>query len=328
MNAGARKKIMNPLTGRMVFASGYTAKQISKEPMNVIKAKITEREEAEANKIAKKIAMVVPKVAKDLDRESAETEATIKAKITAKKNIKITNAIGIFQNIISQNGPSGRLLTEDLGKIFEKSICMLYNTPYVGKYSYGNQKPTLLKERIQALTQLFPTLKHTAAKGALHNFTSENSSLHLSAKTSKKKNGKVAPQKIGQATKKKFLEYFKLPLDATDQEIKTFIRSDIVHILNEYVKYTFDDKIIYYNEFTNTVMFVEKIAPIIFDINKIRFGCLTKQQNWSGGGTMLIYDNKYLGEFQIHSTRSCVKFRWFFENVILLFPNSFKVTLL
>jgi hypothetical protein len=221
----------------------------------------------------------------------------------------------------------GILVTEDLGKIFEKSICMLYNIPYVGPYKYGTERPMLLKERIKGLADIFPMLTHTAAKGALHDFTSTNSTLHLSAKTSKKKDGKVAPQKIGQPTKKKFLEYFGLPINMSDSEIKVFIQRDIVRILNEYFKYTFDDKIIYYNEARDIAMFVEKVKNVVFDSKLIEFGCIRKDKEWNESN-ILFYKNIRIGEFQIHRNRSCIKFRWFFENMLALFPDNFKIQIL
>jgi len=221
----------------------------------------------------------------------------------------------------------GILVTEDLGKIFEKSICMLYNIPYVGPYKYGTERPMLLKERIKGLADIFPMLTHTAAKGALHDFTSTNSTLHLSAKTSKKKDGKVAPQKIGQPTKKKFLEYFGLPINMSDSEIKAFIQRDIVRILNEYFKYTFDDKIIYYNEARDVAMFVEKVKNVVFDSKLIEFGCIRKDKEWNESN-ILFYKNIRIGEFQIHRNRSCIKFRWFFENMLALFPDNFKIQIL
>ena len=243
-------------------------------------------------------------------------------------------AATIFDKIRKEDGKrctlqknEGMLLTEDLGKIFEKSICMLYNIPYVGPYKYGNERPMLLKERIKSLVDIFPMLTHTAAKGALHDFTSTNLTLHLSAKTSKKKDGKVAPQKIGQPTKKKFLEYFGLPPDMTDNDIKIFIQRDIVRILNEYFKYTFDDKIIYYNEAKDVAMFVEKVKNVVFDPKLIEFGCIRKDKEWNESN-VLFYNNVRIGEFQIHRNRSCIKFRWFFENMLTLFPDNFKIQIL
>jgi hypothetical protein len=94
-----------------------------------------------------------------------------------------------------------KLLTEDLGKMFEMAICLTFGIPYDGKYKYGMEFPEQLKPRLAKLTELFPMCSHTAKKGARYDYTSVDGTQHLSAKTNKKgkKIGRVAPQVIGQA---------------------------------------------------------------------------------------------------------------------------------
>ena len=101
------------------------------------------------------------------------------------------------------------VVTEDLGKIFEHAICLLYNTPYDGTYKYSVQEAELLKERLVKLKDVFPyEIKHIAKNGSKYDFVSDDGS-HLSAKTTKR-DGKVCPQVIGQPSKKKFCEFFGL----------------------------------------------------------------------------------------------------------------------
>ena len=55
------------------------------------------------------------------------------------------------------------LQTEDLGKIFEMAICLLYKTPFDGKYKYSMEEAQLLCDRINPLLDVFPhKIKHIA----------------------------------------------------------------------------------------------------------------------------------------------------------------------
>lgn len=49
-----------------------------------------------------------------------------------------------------------KLLTEDLGKMFEMAICLTFGIPYDGKYKYGMELPEELKPRLSKLVELFP----------------------------------------------------------------------------------------------------------------------------------------------------------------------------
>ncbi|AGE50347.1 endonuclease CviAII [Acanthocystis turfacea Chlorella virus Canal-1] len=337
------QKIMNPVTGRLVKADGVVGKKIRTEKLhndNVVSKVVTKRifnkildgERRRDNKESLKISKKVSKSIFDKIRQNEMKKNEKNSKALSKKIVrdifkKITKEENSHGACRVDNKQQGVLLTEDLGKIFEKSICMLYNTPYVGKYKYGNEKPTLLKERIKKLVDFYPAIVHTAIGGGVHDFSTLNSSSYLSAKTSKKKDGKVAPQTIGQPTKKKFLEYFHLSPNSSDADIKRFIQRDIVRILDEYFKHTFTDDIIYYNEHRNLAVLVKTKEMVKFNPALIEFGCSRQGKTWNES-TILFYDNKRIGEFQIHTSRSCIKFRWFFENVLELFPSHFDIAVL
>lgn len=109
----------------------------------------------------------------------------------------------------TNNNP--KVLTEDLGKIFEMAICLYYDTPYDGNYKYSWQEAQSLKNKLNNLTNLFPyNIKHCASRGSKYDFEClDDPSIHLSAKTTKK-DGKVCPQVIGQPTHKRFCEFLKL----------------------------------------------------------------------------------------------------------------------
>lgn len=222
-----------------------------------------------------------------------------------------------------------KVITEDLGKIFEKGICGVYNTPYVGKYKYSEEEAAKFTQRLQKLPELFPQCTHTAEKGAQYDFTAINdSNTHLSAKTNKQ-GDKVCPQKIGQPSKKKFCEYFNLDhTTMTANDIKQYIMVNLKSMLPHYFKYTFDCPIIYYNQKSDKILFVKNIAPIDWDQVAISFSHILKEKEWNESTSISVkVDDKYvnIGEFQVHTKRDGIKFRWNFETLLKLYPNLFSV---
>ena len=117
--------------------------------------------------------------------------------------------------------PVKKVQTEDLGKIFEMGLCLLYNIDYDGKYKYSMEEAHQIKDRIAKLLEVYPhQLVHTAKNGARYDFTGlEDQTVRLSAKTTKK-DGKIAPQVVGQPSKKKFCEHFGVLETNTLEEIK------------------------------------------------------------------------------------------------------------
>ena len=150
------------------------------------------------------------------------------------------------------------LKTEDLGKIFEMAICLLYEIPFDGKYKYSMEESNVLKTRIQHLKTAFPyKIKHTAKNGSQYDFCGQDDeTIKLSAKTTKK-DGKVCPQVIGQPSKKKFCEFFNIELSVSLLEIKEYIISNISNMLNIYFDLTFDCPIIYYNKKSNVLQLIK-----------------------------------------------------------------------
>ena len=133
-----------------------------------------------------------------------------------------------------------RVKTEDTGKIFEQAICLAYGILYDGTYKYDMEAPTVLKDRLARLPELFPLCRHTAKRGARYDFTAVgDESLHLSAKTTKKGVGKVAPQVIGQTQPKNFCEILGIPYTNV-ADLKHHIQTNITSILPVLVSHTFD----------------------------------------------------------------------------------------
>lgn len=215
------------------------------------------------------------------------------------------------------------LQTEDLGKKFEMGICLLYNIPYDGKYKYNMEEAEKLRDRISPLLNIFPyKLKHTAKNGSQYDFTCESDEMiKLSAKTTKK-DGKVAPQVIGQPSRKKFCQVFGFDMSASLKEIKSFIECNVSSMLEKYFDTTFDCPIIYYNQHKDVLKFIRLINKVDWSSQTIQF---TKMDAaWNESSSIKI-GKVTIGEFQVHTHRDCIKFRWSFENLIDLFKDSFTI---
>jgi len=223
---------------------------------------------------------------------------------------------------VTQNN---KILTEDLGKIFEMAICLLYDIEYDGKYKYSIEEATSLKERIYKLKDVFEhKIKHIAKNGSKYDFVSlDKADTYLSAKTTKK-DGKVCPQVIGQPSKKKFCEFFKINALYDLEQIKKYIQDNVLFLTEIYCLNTFDCPIIYYNKHKNLLLFVKLKKPINWSDQNILFSHKIKNKKWNESSTIII-NNTTIGEFQIHNNRDCIKFRWAFEKLLHLFKDNFEI---
>jgi len=213
--------------------------------------------------------------------------------------------------------------TENTGKIFEKAVCLLYNTPYIGKYKYDLETPHKLAERLVRLKTLFPDCIHSAKNGSRYDFTStDGTEQHLSAKTTKK-DGKVAPQVIGQAKPQKFCELTGLTF--TDiPTLKRDIQGNIQKILAVLFGYTFDCPIVYYNQYRDTILFV-KAPEHQPDWSEFEYSWTKLHESWNGSTTLKI-GSVPVAEFQFHSkSRTNMAIRWNFEDVIKLLKLDFEL---
>lgn len=227
-------------------------------------------------------------------------------------------------NSIKLNKP--KVITEDLGKIFEMAICLLYNTKFNGKYKYSLSDAEILSNKISNLKNIVPNnLIHTAKNGSRYDFTlmDTNEGEYLSAKTTKK-GDKVCPQVIGQPSKKKFCMHFGLDNSITISDIKIYIKENVHKMLEKYFEYTFDCPIIYYNEQQDICLFIKKQKNINWTDHKIDFSHLIKGKEWNESTTISI-QNKTIGEFQVHNHRDNIKFRWNLLNILKIFENNFEV---
>ena len=222
-----------------------------------------------------------------------------------------------------------KVLTEDLGKIFEKAICLLFGIEYDGNYKYSIEDAVKLQSRIHKFKDVFPhDIIHTAKGGNPCDFTGKtDKEIKLSAKTSKNKKGKVCPQAIGQPTKKRFCEYFAIDQSIDLENIKNFIEQNLNHLLNEYLINTFDADVLYYNKNQNTLLFIRLKQAIEWEKCDIKFNHSINNKQWNESTTIKI-NKTSIGEFQVHKHRDCIKFRWAFEDLLELFKDNFEIVYL
>ena len=222
---------------------------------------------------------------------------------------------------------SKKILTEDTGKKFEMAICLAYGILYDGKYKYSMEMPEKLKPRLTKVVELFPTCSHTAKKGARYDFTSlTDETKHLSAKSTKKGVGKVAPQVIGQSQPKKFCEAIGIPYtNITD--LKEYIQTNILTLLPILVSYTFDCPHIYYNQQEDTIRFITLNKPIEWDKYKLKWTC--NWTEWKNGSSLkLIIEEKEvpLLEWQFHTkSRTNMAIRWYYECFLTIFNQNLSI---
>ena len=223
------------------------------------------------------------------------------------------------------NKLSKNVNTEDLGKIFEMAICLLYDIEYDGKYRYSMKEANIIKERLYKLKNVFPyKIKHIAKNGNKYDFVSiEDENIHLSAKTTKKYD-KVCPQVIGQPSKKKFCEFFEIDVLTNLEQIKSYIETNVNKLLEIYCKNTFDCPVIYYNKHKNKLLYVKLKNNINWSNYNISFSHIKKNKKWNESSSIIV-ENKTIGEFQVHNHRDCIKFRWSFEKLLHLFSDNFEV---
>lgn len=220
---------------------------------------------------------------------------------------------------------TNKVLTEDLGKIFEMAICLYYEIDYDGHYKYSLQEAQILKNKLSNLKSVFPyNIKHCAKGGSKYDFECiDDPTIHLSAKTTKK-DGKVCPQVIGQPSRKKFCEFFALDQSIGLDQIKTFIINNITNLLQVYCIHTFDCPLLYYNKHSNNLAFIVYKEHIDWSNYVIQFSHNIKNKLWNESSSISI-NGVTVGEFQVHNNRDCIKFRWCFEKLLTLFGQHFTI---
>ncbi len=207
------------------------------------------------------------------------------------------------------------------------AICLAYGIPYDGKYKYGMEIPEKLKPRLTKLTELFPVCTHTAKRGARYDYTAnDDTSKHLSAKSTKKGVGKVAPQVVGQSQPKKFCELLEIPF-TTNEALKEYIQKNIKTILPVLVTYTFDCPNVYYNQEKDTIQYITLKSPINWNTYTYKWTC--SWDKWANSSTVKLVSGDTetaLVEFQFHTkSRTNMAIRWCYENFLTAFKDNLTI---
>lgn len=257
--------------------------------------------------------------------------------------VTVVTSPDIISNTRTIRETRSKVVTEDLGKIFERAICYALGIEYDGVYKYSEERAKDLSKLLSRLRELYsPTCIHTAKKGSPHDFTSDipgKPTKYLSAKTVKKtvkktgrsslSNNKVAPQVIGQPSIPKLAEY--LGCEKTEDAIRNFIITDPKGVLRLMEQYTFCYDIVYYNEKSGIIRYIKSVSNIPWESLEITF-----TQDWRTSGKnstniQIEYDGKKqtIAEIQIHTrSRKNMALRWEFEKVLEMFSECFDITIL
>jgi len=248
------------------------------------------------------------------------------------QELTIINKINKVENIIINKKIklSGIFNTETIGITCEYSICNIFFIKTLP--NLRSRINISLKEQItpildNEISKYFNITNYVGNKNGPVDFITDNNE-NISLKTNIS-GDKIAPQNIGQATKKKFCEYFKISKEYTDHQIKEYIIININKILQEYVKNLFCcDYLIYLSTKINKDktelnvksinIFENKISKQLNNIIKKSNITFTKYlDNWNESTTVKV-NNISIGEFQIHNNRDNIKFRFNLKNLLKL----------
>lgn len=195
--------------------------------------------------------------------------------------------------------------------------------------------PTIKRQLAQVIQDAFEivpnAIKHTGSESGergkqskcSYDFVLEGNKT-LSLKTNKGK--MVCPPEVGQPGAKTCLLYFRdfFPedlLEVTNEEFKKMIYNHISEIMPIYVEHLFDsDWLLWIYREKSGFMFkaISQLDIKEYKWDKAKFS-FTKPsiEKWNESNTVK-YDGVTIGEFQVHSHRSCFKFRFHLANLLVL----------
>ena len=225
--------------------------------------------------------------------------------------------------------PLSKVITEDVGKIFEQAVCLALGTEWCGKpfkYSLGDAQ--LLGTRLSSNTdfkRLFTGVEyiHTAKGGGSYDFTSQCGSHKLSCKSNKSNGTKVASHSIGQAIPETFCERIGIPFtDVATLKTQFQERETLLKILSQLESKTFDAPILYYNKKNDTLQYIKQNSPINW--TNYQYHWTRDAPQWVGSCTFKV-DQISILEVQFHTKRKNMAVRWILKNLIGVFCDHFQI---
>lgn len=250
-------------------------------------------------------------------------------KCSIEDSLSQKNIYYVPEIVTSEKQAIKSVCTEDTGKSFEMALCLAFGVPYDGIFKYSLELPNRLKSRLEKFSSIFPKCYHSAKNGSRYDFTTFDGKSHLSAKSTKKGVGKVAPQVIGQLQPKAFCSFFGIDF-VSITNLKKYIQTNIISILPKLVKYTFECPIIYFNQADDSIRFITLIKPIDWGKFKKSIVWTCNWEQWNNSSTLKIRiggKSVSLLEFQFHTnSRSNMSIRWHFENFLQFFSDHLTIT--
>ena len=231
-----------------------------------------------------------------------------------------------FRKIVENN--------ETLGMTAESAICSYFDLQKPDSF-IKRCSPTIEKQLLPVIKESFEiiprAIKHTGSESGIrgeqskcsYDFVLEGNKT-LSLKTNKGK--MVCPPEVGQPGGKTCLLYFreffpKELKEVTNEEFKKMVFNHIAEIMPIYVEHSFDSDWllwIYLEKSNYTFKAINKLDIKQFEWDETKFS-FTKSsiEEWNESNTVK-YDGLTIGEFQVHTHRSCFKFRFNLSNLLAL----------
>ena len=241
---------------------------------------------------------------------------------TFKFRVYVNNLIGYFKYETKNN--------ETLGMSVEKIICDISKVDYPDhlktRSSYDYEQ--MYTKKIELILKELPeVIEYSGAQQGSRGGNSKCSydfvlkgNKKLSLKTNKYK--MVCPPDVGQPSDKVFLQYFK-HLQSEDYITPYLFKKMVITHTSEmmkiYLLHLLDSDFLLWMQFKGDSVNYEIIEKLGFDFIWVQdnFTFTRGLYDWNESTTCK-YNGLSIGEFQVHSSRNCYKFRFNFVNLITL----------
>lgn len=238
--------------------------------------------------------------------DQSYNKATIKRHFQTKKHLNRLHRLPL----ISSNN-------ETYGMSIERTICCLFSLPNTIPNTRYKDIPLVSEKilRILVSANLIP-VAYTGYINAGTDFIL-SSGKTLSVKTNIS-GDKICPQDIGQTTRARFSQHFKLK-NSSIPDLKYFILTNPHQLFQEYFLYLFCcDYLLWVTDIGDVELLGKLDAPKALTSANFSF---TRTLDWNES-TTLKYDGLSIGEFQIHQKRNCIKFRFYLNKTLKLIKRQ------
>lgn len=239
----------------------------------------------------------------------------------------IISAIPEWFRIIKENN-------ETLGISAESAICEYFNLQQPDSFK-TRCSPAIKKQISGVVADVFKVvpkaIKHTGSEQGSRGKKSKCSydfvlegNLTMSLKTNK--GAMVCPPEVGQPGAETCLEYFRdfFPVglsEVTNDEFKRMVLNHIADIMPMYVSHLFDSDWLVWiyqkkPDYTFKAISQSDIKEFVWHKDRFTFTKPSVEQ-WNESNTVK-YEGLSIGEFQVHTHRSCFKFRFNLANLLEL----------